>query len=247
MAEGVRRADIWRQKKPKPPTNESIYNLIQPEQAPAPRGPLYKLDLPPLGKKRGHATMGPVKVNSPDPKSPLRKTDRRLGAVGRFEYSTTRRPPIPDSRNPDDRPIFGLQSKRDFIKYNAVNVILSEPNVPQDTSLQYRHKRDYGKRPLYLDQVKRAIDEEQQYIAALAEQAESQKQTMHMMPEEERRQLLHGLKANLETVKEQYARLPFIADTIGRKQRKEGLEAKMVGLEKDILALSRPRVFVQAE
>ena len=71
-----------------------------------------------------------------------------------------RKPPVVSK---DDQPIMGLKSNKNFIVSNAVENILAPPKtIPQ--SKPYTSKKDYGKVPKYLRQIKENIQTEYQTI-----------------------------------------------------------------------------------
>jgi len=52
----------------------------------------------------------------------------------------------------DEKPIMGLNSKKNFIITNAVENILSAPKLIKDDP-QWTKKKDYGKVPDYLSRI----------------------------------------------------------------------------------------------
>jgi len=67
-----------------------------------------------------------------------------------------RKPPIVGK---DDKPIMGLKSNKNFIVSNAVENILAPPKTIPGNNY-YRNKKDYGKVPEYLKQIKDNIQTE---------------------------------------------------------------------------------------
>ena len=95
----------------------------------------------------------------PSPQNYMRKHTGTMGnetlpEIRHFSYdSTCRKPSVPKST---DRPIYGMKSGRDFIVKNALENILSTPKRNKD-EMNWMHKKDYGKNPEYLDEIKTSI------------------------------------------------------------------------------------------
>ena len=67
-----------------------------------------------------------------------------------------------------------------------------------------------------------------------------------LLPEEERKELIEGLKKKWEIVHKEYQSITHVEkiDTIGLKRRKENCEKELAQLEKDIDKLSKNMIFV---
>jgi ribosome recycling factor len=67
-----------------------------------------------------------------------------------------------------------------------------------------------------------------------------------MLPDDERKELIGALKKKWEVVHKQYQEITHVQkmDTIGLRKKKEGCEAELAQLEKDIDRLSKNYIFV---
>merc|ERR1712232_144925 len=108
---------------------------------------------------------------------------------------------------------------------------------------------DYGKVPKYLTHVKQDIEAEYEYIRQLEKQREDmQKSHARPMDELERQELIQNLKAKWEAVNTEYQATTHLTklDTIGKTKRKEGYEAELSQIEKDIEKLNRKNIVTDA-
>ncbi|MCJ8729019.1 hypothetical protein PDJAM_G00011670, partial [Pangasius djambal] len=98
--------------------------------------------------------------------------------------------------------------------------------------------QDYGQTPEYLSQrqeeVRRAQEEYDHYVKERMKEG-----AMKQLSEEERRDILDGLKKNWDELHHQYQGLSLITDTVPKKHRKDRLESEMKQLEKDIELIER--------
>ena len=89
-----------------------------------------------------------------------KQTKRPKTIATRPKKKIYRKPPVVGK---DDQPIMGLKSNKNFIVSNAVENILAPPKtIPQKRN--YREKKDYGRVPAYLNQIKENIQTEYQTI-----------------------------------------------------------------------------------
>lgn len=216
------------------------------------------LDQKPVTDK-SHSTFGKPKGSySDDPARFLRKS---AGKVLTLKEMKKEHPEalVPKQLKPQTRhgppsasekPVMNLVTSKNFIVANAVEVILAAPKkVPEETK-DYLKKEDYGKVPKYLQQIKQDIDTEYQYIRALQEQkAQEEADRVRPMTEDDREDLLEGLKAKWEQVNTafQAGTHMTVLDTMGKLKRKEKQEAELSQLEKDIEKLSKRSIVVNSE
>merc|ERR1712032_798715 len=110
------------------------------------------------------------------------------------------------------------------------------------------NKSDYGKVPDYLNKIKKDIQEEYDYIAKLHEEEYEQQndQQVRCLTDEEKGQLITGLKAKWEKVNTDYQATTHITklDSIGKVRRKEEYEATLTQIEKDIEKLNKRYIFI---
>jgi len=67
---------------------------------------------------------------------------------------------------------------------------------------------------------------------------------MRLMTDEERDEMIAGLKKKWDETHKQYQSLTFNIDTVTKVQRKEGLEVEMEQIEKAIQKLSKKNIYV---
>merc|ERR1711920_1136914 len=154
-------------------------------------------------------------------------------------------PAVP--RASDAAPIMNLVTSKNFVVANAVETILACPKKTSTTAKDYLHKEDFGKVPKYLNQIKADIDAEYNYIQELQEQYnESQGDRHKQMSEDERQNLIFGLKSKWEAVNTEYQASTHLTklDTIGKTKRKEKYEAELAQIEKDIEKLNRKNIMI---
>merc|ERR1711912_114279 len=239
---------------------ESIYCLIPPVIEPPPKPPLYRSKYPgsvPANKKAS-ATMGPLKVAPPEPTKYLKaytREDNKLPEPRKFEYTDvkTRKTGVPTR---EEKPVMGLVTSKNFITCNAVENILAVPKKTDVRQVSYMNKKGYGKVPAYLEKVKGEIQDEYNYIMQMQEaggmdesygmEDEGYGQT-RMLSENERHEMLAGLKTNWDRINKAYQTLSFTLDTPAKKQRKEEFEAQLEQIERDIERLSKRNVFIEAD
>ncbi|CAI9727695.1 Hypothetical predicted protein [Octopus vulgaris] len=249
------------------PDKEYITNLIPAEHIPEPKPPRYISKYRPqvkVEKKRTQEiakTMGPAKVEIPDTKNFLRKNSKKAVNVkpAAAEKSsqdrttcTTKKPSLPSK---DNVPMCGMKTTKNFITENAIEIITSLPKkvtqkycdtrngdkhllLPSGIKPLFIQKKDYGQIPAYLK--KRREDVKMlhgRYEAAVKKQIEDN--TMKQLSEEEREELLSGLKKNWEAVHHDFQGLSVVIDTIRKKHLKEKLEMLMKQLEQDIALIEK--------
>merc|ERR1711988_839210 len=233
---------------------ESIYTLLPPEIKPMAKEPLYRSKYAHAvpAKTRPMATMGPLKVQVPNPQSFLKsysRPDNKLPEPQKFEYSQTM-PPKPRPPRANDRPVQGLVTSKNFITCNAVENILAVPKRTDVRQVSYMNKKGYGKVPAYLEKVKAEIQDEYKYIQQMQEACEEEAEDgsmTKMLSDEERLEMVEGLKTNWDRINKAYQTLSFTLDTPAKKQRKEEFEAQLEQIERDIERLSKKNVFVEQQ
>jgi len=147
----------------------------------------------------------------------------------------------------DEKPIHGLVSDKNFIVANAVENILAAPKLPARQEQDMLKKKTYGKVPKYVTKIRAEIEDEYNLVREMQieEQNERDRQRM-LMPEEERQELIAALKKKWEVLMRDYQKESHHGklDTIGKKGRKEILEAEMDQVEADIKKLQKNYIFV---
>merc|ERR1711865_1356932 len=153
----------------------------------------------------------------------------------------------PDVPKTSDIPVMNLVTSKNFVVANAVETILAAPKKVTTGAKEYLSKEDYGKVPKYLKNIKQDIDAEYDYIRMLQEQEDEERNSqMRPMSEDERLQLIAGLKAKWESVNTDYQGQTHltILDTAGKMKGKEKNEAQLSQIEKDIEKLNRKNILV---
>lgn len=121
------------------------------------------------------------------------------------------------------------------------------PKLPARQDADFLKKKVYGKTPKYLNNIKREIEDEYNLVREMQieEQNERDRQRM-LMPEEERLELIAALKKKWEELMLNYQKESHHGklDTIGKKSRKEVIEADMDQVEADIKKLQKNYIFV---
>mmetsp|Transcript_11733 Transcript_11733/g.23348 ORF Transcript_11733/g.23348 Transcript_11733/m.23348 type:complete len:264 (+) Transcript_11733:34-825(+) len=153
-----------------------------------------------------------------------------------------RKQPVPRR---EDKPVMGLRTSKNFITANAVEAILSVPQMPQRSSVDYMGKEDYGKVPEYLSQVKEEIRRENEmideYVRKQIGQEEDAPEEFTEMDEAEREELIDKLKTKWDAVNEKYQKICHRVkfESRGDINRKESQETELKRLENDIMMLQR--------
>lgn len=156
----------------------------------------------------------------------------------------------PDVPRTSDTPVMNLVTSKNFVVANAVETILAAPKKVQQGAKDYLSKDDYGKVPKYLKNIKQDIEAEYDYIRQLQEmEVQEQQSQMRPLSDDERVQLISGLKAKWEAVNTEYQGQTHLTvlDTTGKIGRKEKYEAELQQIEKDIEKLNRKNIFVHRD
>jgi hypothetical protein len=150
----------------------------------------------------------------------------------------------------DEPPVMNLVSQKNFIVANAVETILAQPKKVSQGAKDYLNKEDYGKTPKYLHNIKRDIDAEYDYIRQLHQQNEDDAAAgVRPLDDEERQQLIGGLKSKWEAVNTEYQGGTHITklDTMGKMKRREKQEAELAQVEKDIEKLNKRGIHIHMD
>ena len=164
------------------------------------------------------------------------------------------KPPVPRR---SDRPVYGIQTSKDFVVTNAIEVILSVPKVRAGARARYVNKRDYGKRPTYLNKVEAEIQAEKAMLREMSEEQRALEQRRECekrgaqpavsLPEHERKELLRQLKHRWSEANTEYQKKAHIEllDTQSMVDTKTRLENNLSEIERAIKALSKANICVQ--
>lgn len=203
----------------------------------------YKNDATQYMKKMAKSCSVPslseVRRTNPDQLKPKHLKESRFAAMGGGG---------PPKRG--DVPVMNLVTSKNFVVANAVETILAAPKKVQDNTKDYLKKEDFGKVPKYLTHIKKDIDAEYDYIRQLQDQQMADSMPpLHPMGEDDRLDLLEGLKSKWEKVNTDYqaATHMTVLDTLGKVRRKEKCEAELAQIEKDIERLNKKNIHVHLE
>mmetsp|Transcript_61374 Transcript_61374/g.71741 ORF Transcript_61374/g.71741 Transcript_61374/m.71741 type:complete len:268 (+) Transcript_61374:63-866(+) len=199
------------------------------------------------------STFGPTEKNRPSPSKFLRKGSRKSIKVGADKNNSDQcrnskenlKPSVP-LRN--DKPIMGLMMQKDFVKTNAVEVILSDPPNTYEDDGNFMDRSCYGKVPEYIGKVKEELRQETELIDKYVSeeldginQHKQQHADCEVIGDDERDNLKQQLKRKWDEVNRKYQKICHrtTMDTLGDIKRKEAREKELRQLEDDILLLSR--------
>ncbi|XP_061207420.1 enkurin [Neopsephotus bourkii] len=248
----------------KPYAEESISNLLPRLEEKPVKPPRYisiyrqSVKCEAEKNKAQWKTMGPAKVAVPSPKNFLQKHSKEPKLPARKKEQVPEKLPELSVPRRTDRPVMGIQSKKNFINTNAVAVIKGLPKKPQPIYVdrrqgdkylletsgllpKYIKKKDYGVIPKYVTQRNEERERAQkEYETSILENL--RKKAMKRITDEERETLLKGLKKKWEEVHSEFQSLPVQVDTIPKKMNKEKLEIQMKQLEHDIDAIEKHKV-----
>lgn len=234
---------------------ESIYNLLPPTQEVPTRPPRHTSKFPgkvdpklfAFGQNKAqlHATFGlPNGHNAQHPTQYVRAHEKEPALPDPKPPSNPKekvRPPVPGK---DEKPVLGLQSNKNFITANAVEVILAKPKkVPQDEFV-WTSRPGYGKTPVYLRRNKARVAAEREQLETYLKMRHDPEPGQHVsqLSPGERAELLRHLKLKWASINDAYQKLPLSTDSEQKKHRKEELERTLAEVEKDIKSLERGEV-----
>eukprot|EP00771_Trimastix_marina_P000148 gnl/Trimastix_PCT/1156.p1 GENE.gnl/Trimastix_PCT/1156~~gnl/Trimastix_PCT/1156.p1 ORF type:complete len:248 (+),score=61.11 gnl/Trimastix_PCT/1156:41-745(+) len=228
---------------------ESVYNLIPQPIVVQEKPPMYRSRHPGVvpAQKKSAATMGPACVPLNGTANFTKKVDRSLPSPQRFQYTETvpRRSPVPKRT---EQPLMGLTTDKNFIVANAVETILSAPKKTAEAPTDYTQKANYGQVPRYLHRIRGELQAERDMVAGALERSQSTSEDhVRMLSEQERTEVLAGLRATREKLNKDYQTISFTLDTPAKRQRKERLEAQIDQVDQDIRKMSHNYLFVQEQ
>ncbi|VVC29824.1 Enkurin domain [Cinara cedri] len=196
-----------------------------------------------------HRTMGYAKVHLDPPSQFLKKNTRIVIRPSVEKVKCDKKSPRVPKLAPPGEP----RPKKNIIAENIVAVKrtlppLSKHNV-QDTKdghvidlknaglePTYVCKKNYGKTPKYIIKM---YKEKEMARQKEEERIRTIKRPYRLLPQEERLELLNGLKTNWAELYKEFLLLPMITDTVPKINRKSMLDKELGSLEKDIDLLER--------
>ncbi|KAL9654316.1 hypothetical protein ABK040_010347 [Willaertia magna] len=213
-------------------------------------------DIGPHKRKKPTATMGKPVKHDVKSDSFLKRNQGQYSDVLKTmntsipkKYTRTmpegveKRTPVPKK---DDKPVMGLISKKNYVISNAVDNILSAPKKVKPVEPLWTQKAEYGKVPDYLQKIKQEIQDEYEYIQQLQEQQQQRgNKAMRKLTEDEKEELLNGLKERWNELHDKYQSFSFtMPNDKVHIQRKEDVEQAMDQVERDIIKLSKQNIYV---
>lgn len=107
--------------------------------------PFFKLDIHWLTLRRFHFCLN------------IQPSDFDLILASKYSRPGPKKVTVPKR---DEKPIMGLVSDKNFIVSNAVENILAAPKLPVNNEKDYLKKKNYGKVPKFLQNIKQEIEDE---------------------------------------------------------------------------------------
>jgi len=181
--------------------------------------------------------------------APLCCADSRFSSPAAAACAATRGFKYPQSKVPQlpsraDVPITGLTTSKNYVTANAVENILQAPRPVKNEEWTVADAPNFGKVPEYLTRIKQERVEEEEFIRTI-QQTREEDTGFKVLPEEQRLQILAGLKAKWMAVNKQYMQdLSICIDSDPKKRQKEDLESALDQIEKDIESMSKPNVVI---
>lgn len=246
---------------------EDIKSLIPREDEPEPKIPVYHSKYSHCIRneikkvKKCHQTMGYAQIRLDPPTKFLKKKTRtvRRPHVEKSKLNIERKPPLPVAVR-----VKSLQDKKpgaekNFKQRNIVEAMRLVPKrptpafadtphgdkqklIPSGMMPQYIYKQGYGQIPNYLLERQKIAEEKER---AARERQMKKKPRLRYITEDEREQLLEGLKMNWQDMQKEFQLLPMVTDTVPKIKRKTQLEKALKELEKDIELVERnPIIYV---
>ena len=116
----------------------------------------------------------------------------------------------------------GLKSDKNYITANAVDVILMQPKNKGKTEENYLNKKNYGKVPGYLQELKSKIENEYRTIREMQIRNEEEEAAKKKeLDDSEIQALREGIRKRIEELKRSYAELSHkkVFDTLVTKRK----------------------------
>lgn len=164
----------------------------------------------------------------------------------------SRRPPVPKHNEHNVMHTMGNENKN-FKLINIKRAKTAKPRTlpsakcfEQQTPI-YIYKPKYGKVPKYLQNLKevKTKSNEMKSKEEFLRNERDQNQ-IRVVDEEEKKELLDGLKHNWQKLQEEYQKMPLLIDSVPKMIRKTKLENNLKSLEQDICLLNTNsnRIFI---
>ncbi|CRL03422.1 CLUMA_CG016765, isoform A [Clunio marinus] len=197
-----------------------------------------------------HKTFGFAELPLPKPNNFLKKDEGIRQHYDRPQTShhrcNFRRPPIPHlDELKKGQSMQDLKTEKNFkfinIKRAKSAVLRNKPGPKcfEQMAPVYIHSPKYGKVPRYLENIneqfrKMEIESKKQHEEGRNEKG------IRALTQEEKNQLLDGLRHNWDIMQKEYQKMPLLIDTVPKQIRKTRLENNLKSLERDICLLNTP-------
>ncbi|CAL1597462.1 unnamed protein product [Knipowitschia caucasica] len=250
------------------PPQESVYDLLPQEQVTFEKLRYVSKFRPAVVQeeklpRRPMRTMGPAKVEVPSPEKFLKKHSKEPKVSDKPQSAKEGRihplqkPPVPTRAEISQMAVHPKQDKDSTKTFTCTTTKPKPISVDghkghreelENSGLvpKYIKKKDFGKVPVYLlrhnAEKQKAQEEYDNYV-----KEQREKQAMKQLSEEERLDILEGLKQSWSRVHHEYQGMPLIIETISKRAHKERLEADMKRLEKDIEKFERFKIIYIAD
>ncbi|KAL4113086.1 hypothetical protein QTP88_016776 [Uroleucon formosanum] len=249
---------------------ENIKHLIPRPKTPVVKQPMYRSIYTESVRRtyksnnNCHKTMGYAEVELYPPSEFLKKHSRKemrpfveINKTKCCARKSIQRPCDGAPTNASKK--LPTKTRKNIRQTNIIDVIRRVPPSPkhrvQDTrnghvivlneaglEPTYVSKKNYGKTPAYI--VKMYKEKEMAQLME-TERKRAVKPPFRYLPEDERNEMLNGLKTNWAELHKEFLLLPMLTDTVPKMKRKTMLEKQLNNLEKDIDLLERnPSIYV---
>ena len=104
---------------------------------------------------------------------------------------------------------------------------------------KYIYQDKYGKTPNYIITRKKEFEKKMEMVNEIRESP------YYKIGEQERKELLEGLRYNYEVEQTEYRRLPLLIDQLPKLLRKAKLESNLKQIEHDMVLMESQNIFVQ--
>eukprot|EP01135_Chromosphaera_perkinsii_P011961 Nk52_evm14s2542 gene=Nk52_evmTU14s2542 len=235
---------------------ETVYDLIPPEKKVRNASDRYKSKFNGMAKqeskanKQQYASWGPPTLKCPKPHEYMRANFGKT----RQEYLEKRHPPPPKMEfnkakvpRRHEKPVMGLKSDKDYVKENAINNIKAVPKKLPEDEIPFNKRQNYGKVPKYIQSFKSETETMRQQIQKEIEEQQRLPGNIQLLDDEQREELIEGLKCNWEIANREFQTMSLTMDTQPKIARKEKCERRLKEIEQDIEKLSKKFVYIKTE
>jgi len=135
------------------------------------------------------------------------------------------------------------EAPKDFVALNKRNGQEMHRKKQEKETVKFMEKKDYGKVPQYMIQMKMENEAKEREAMEEAERAKIPK-GMRKMTEEERTETMQILECNKKQIMEQIKNLPLVIETPSMIRHQSQLNQQMNEIEKTMAVFRKPIVYV---